>query len=103
MLRAELLFGLDTSDGLIPQATFDDFLDRSVTPRFPAGLTVLDSRGRWRAPDGRQSVERSHLVLIVTPPDADARARLEAIRSDYKARFHQQSVGLVITPACASF
>ena len=103
MLRAELLFGLSTPDGPIAPAVFDDFLDRSVTPRFPAGLTVLDGTGRWRAPDGRQSVERSHLVLIVTPPDTGARARLDAIRSDYKTRFHQQSVGLVITPACASF
>ena len=56
-LRAELLFGLATPDGPVTPAAFDAFLDRSVTPRFPSGLTVLDGTGRWRAPNGRQSVE----------------------------------------------
>ena len=103
MLAAELLFGLSRPGGSIDAAAFDDFLDRSVTPRFPAGLTVLDGAGRWRAPDGRLTRERSKLVLIVTDPGPATRAGLEAIRSDYRARFDQQSVGLVLTRVCASF
>lgn len=94
MLSAQLLFGATPG--------FEDFLDRSVTPRFPAGLTVLDGAGRWRAPDGRMTQEPSKLVLIVTP-DRDALAKLQAIRDEFKARFRQQSVGLVLARACADF
>lgn len=82
---------------------FDAFLDRSVTPRFPAGLTVLDGAGRWRASDGRLTQEASKLVLIVAPTEPGTRARLDAVRAEYRARFQQQSVGLVVTQGCASF
>ena len=87
----------------VTQAAFDAFLDRSVTPRFPAGLTVLDGAGRWQAPDGRLTQEPSKLVLIVAPNDPGVPARLDAIRAEYKAQFRQQSVGLVLTRGCASF
>ena len=102
-MRAELLFGLSTPTGPVTVQAFDAFLDRSVTPRFPAGLTVLDGAGRWRAPDGRLTQEASKLVLIVAPKAPDPRTRLDAIRAEYKAQFRQQSVGLVTTPACAAF
>ncbi len=103
MLAAELLFGLSRPGGAIDAAEFTDFLDRSVTPRFPAGLTVLDGAGRWRAPDGRMSQERSKLLLIVTERGAETRSRLEAVREEYRARFQQQSVGMVLTRVCAAF
>ena len=101
--RAELLFGLSTPAGPVSAAAFDAFLDRSVTPRFPAGLTVLDGAGRWRAPDGRLTQETSKLVLIVAPDGADTRARLDAVRAEYRTQFRQQSVGLVLTRGCADF
>ena len=98
MIRAELLFGAAGDQG-----AFEAFLDRSVTPRFPAGLTVMDGAGRWRAPDGRLTQERSKLVLIVTPETVDMVPRLQAIRDEHKAAFHQQSVGLTLSPTCADF
>ena len=97
MLAAELLFGVPD------QAGFTAFLDRSVTPRFPAGLTVLDGSGRWRAPDGRMTQEASKLVLIVAAPGAQTIGSLQAIRSEYKAQFRQQSVGLLLAETCADF
>lgn len=98
MLAAQLLAAAPPDP-----AAFTDFLDRSVTPRFPAGLTVLDAAGRWQAPDGRLTAEPSKLLLIVAPATPETRRRLQAIRDDYKARFHQQSVGLLLTPTCADF
>lgn len=82
---------------------FTDFLDRNVTPRFPAGLTVLNGHGRWWAPDGRQTQEESRLVLIVVPREPDPRPALEAVRAEYKARFRQHSVGLLLQRTCAAF
>jgi hypothetical protein len=97
MLRAELLFGAGEEAG------FEGFLDREVTPRFPAGLTVLQAHGRWRTPDGRQTREPSRVVLIVAPPQPDALPALEAIRTAYRQQFHQRSVGLLTSRSCASF
>ena len=98
MLSAQLLFGAPENP-----AAFTAFLDRNVTPRFPAGLTVLDAAGRWQAPDGRLTQERSKLVLIVAPPGPATIARLQTIRDEYKTQFHQQSVGLLMARTCADF
>jgi hypothetical protein len=37
------------------------------------------------------------------PPGADNDARLDQIVAAYKTRYRQQSVGLIIRPACVSF
>ncbi len=103
-LSIQLLFGRAMPDGqsVTPDA-WASFLADAVTPRFPDGLTVLDGNGQWQDPAGRLSREPSTMVLIVTKPAPDLAARLEAVRQDYRARFHQQSVGLVVTPSCAAF
>jgi hypothetical protein len=96
-LEAQLYFGF------IGEAAFTDFLDREVTPRFPDGLTVLDAAGRWRAPSGRMTRERSKLVIIVAAAGTRTLDQLQAIRTAYKGQFSQQSVGLVLEPVCADF
>ncbi|MBS4074508.1 DUF3574 domain-containing protein [Ameyamaea chiangmaiensis] len=104
-MTATLMFGLSRPDGR--PVTDDDwagFLARSVTPRFPDGLSILAAHGQWRdRTSGLVTGEESRLVQIVTEPTPEVAARLAAIRAEYRARFDQQSVGLVITPGCASF
>lgn len=99
-LVAELLFGRSrTSDW-----AWNRFLATEITPRFPDGLTVLDGRGQWRPPGGSRIIrERSTLVMIAMPPGPDNDARLQQIIDAYKSRFKQQSVGLIVRPACVSF
>jgi len=100
MIRAELYFGW----AHVPDREWVDFLVSSVTPRFPDGLTALDGRGQWRDPrTQRIGREASTVLVIVAPMADDLRARLDAVRGDYKARFHQQSVGLVTEVVCAGF
>ena len=97
---AELLFGRTR----VSEANWARFLATEVTPRFPDGLTVLDARGQWRPPGGtRITRERSTVVMIAMPPGADNDARLQQIIEAYKTRFRQQSVGLIVRPACVSF
>ncbi len=97
MIEAQLYFGLTDKAGFV------DFLDREVTPRFPEGLTVVEAAGRWRAPTGQLTQERSKLVIIVAASGNTTLDRLQAIRTAYKARFSQQSVGLVMEPVCGNF
>jgi hypothetical protein len=104
MVRAELLFGRSQPGGLVSADDWADFLAKSVTPRFPDGLTALDGQGQWL--DSKAAVithEPSTVLLILAPAAADLKARLDAVRDEYKSRFHQQSVGLVTGTACADF
>ena len=97
---ADLLFGRTR----VSEASFARFLAAEVTPRFPDGFTVIDARGQWRAPgSNRISKERSKVLTIAMPPDADNDDRLQKIIEAYKIRFRQQSVGLIVRPACVSF
>ena len=64
---------------------------------------MTEGRGQWRQADGRLRAERTRIVLIVTDDTQAARAALDAIRDAYKAGFAQEAVGLVLSPACASF
>lgn len=105
MLSAELLFGRKIGDRIgVSDAAFRRFVDEEVTPRFPDGLTILDATGQYRDSErGRLIREPSKLVLIAMRNETDNRDKLTAIAEAYKQRFDQQSVGLILNPACASF
>jgi hypothetical protein len=97
---ADLLFGRTH----VSEASWARFLAAEVTPRFPDGFTVIDAKGQWRNPEGQKiSRERSKLLMIAMPPGADNDERLQKIIEAYKTRFKQQSVGLILRPACVSF
>ena len=97
---ADLLFGRTH----VSEASFARFLAAEVTPRFPDGFTVIDAKGQWRDPGGPKiSRERSKVLMIAMPPGADNDDRLQKIIEAYKTRFKQQSVGLIVRPACVSF
>jgi hypothetical protein len=105
MLTAELLFGRKIGDRIGVSATaFRRFVDEEVTPRFPDGLTILDASGQYRDRQrGRLIREPSKLVLIASSDERANREKLAMIAEAYKRRFNQQSVGLILKPACASF
>lgn len=105
MLSAELLFGRKIGDRVgVSETDFRRFVDQEVTPRFPEGLTILDATGQYRDTErGRLVREPSKLVLIAMPDEAGNRSKLAAIAEVYKRSFNQQSVGLILKPACASF
>jgi len=105
MVAATLLFGRHADGRLVVgDAEWKRFLAREVTPRFPDGLTVFDAVGQWRDPArGRAVREPSKVVLIVYRDEAGAYERVIAIAEAYKRRFAQHSVGIVTSPACASF
>jgi hypothetical protein len=94
MLRTELSFGLKRRDGgVVSDDEWRAFLRDEVTPRFPGGLTVLDSRGQWRGPDQKLVEEPSRVVIFLyDPTDPSAGRHIEEIRGIYKSRFDQDSV-----------
>jgi hypothetical protein len=103
MARLELLFGAGVASGRVGPHAFARFVEKEVTPRFPDGLSLFEGRGQWRDGSGRLIREPSRLLLVWYEKDAAAEAKIEAIRSAYKARFKQQSVMRVDGMSCVSF
>jgi Protein of unknown function (DUF3574) len=102
---AQLLFGRNVEDQLrVSEAEWSDFVAREVTPRFPDGFTIVDAAGQWR--DARRGTivhEASKIIEIVLPAGEDNRPKIDAIVEAYKLQFQQQSVGLIVAPACVRF
>jgi hypothetical protein len=103
----KLYFGL-APDGDTRRASSDaqwqEFLDHEVTPRFPAGLSVIDVNGQWQGMHNPAPVHvRTKLLIIDYPNTPENAAKVEAIRSAWKQRTHDQSVLKVTEPADVSF
>ena len=102
---AELIFGRSIGGHIeVSDERWALFVDDEITPRFPDGLTVFDAAGQWRDKTSKKITrESSKIVLIVLPGDAEDLARLNEIVEAYKRSFGQQSVGMIVRPACVSF
>jgi hypothetical protein len=93
MVRTELVFGLGLRDGTqIADEQWLTFLRDEIAPRFPAGHTIIDSRGQWRDEQGRVQRESSRVVVLIYEPSDRADDSIEQIRLAYKRRFDQDSV-----------
>ncbi len=106
-IRSELYFGTTMADGseITPEA-WQMFLDEEITPRFPAGLTILDGYGQFLNAQGVIAAEDSVVLIIFRPADSNAAdsAALEEIRDAYETQFDQESVLRVDSqPVCISF
>src|SRR5580693_292672 len=82
---AHLYFGLGPADAPekgVSEAEWRDFLDKEVTTRFPAGLSVVDVYGQWQGKNQTTPERiRSKMLIIDYPGTADNDKRVEAIRA----------------------
>jgi hypothetical protein len=105
MLEIDLLFGRDIGGTLgVTEDEWSDFVAKEITPRFPQGLSVDDALGQWRDRDtGAIVKEPSKDLTLIVPQSADVKGKIDAVVTAYKERFKQQSVAVVMRPACVSF
>lgn len=100
----QLFFGRSTSDGgEVTGEQWAAFLADTVTPRFPAGLTVLDGAGQWRDDSGTVQRERSKVLWILAALGDETLRLIDEISAEYERRFNQDSVLRIHATACASF
>ena len=89
----------DLTDG-----EWQSFLNDTVTANLANGFTVFDADGGWMNPITHKTVEQHTKVLLVALPETpESLAAVDRVRSAYQSRFHQQSVGMTVAPACAAF
>jgi hypothetical protein len=99
LLRTELLFGLSRPGGdVVTDAQWQEFVDRNIAPRFPAGFTVVDASGHYLSHDRTPVRERSKILILVYPSSPEADAAVEHISADYKKLFEQEEVLRVTIP-----
>ena len=105
MVVAELFFARSISERApLSHAEWAAFAAQTVTPNFPEGFTVFDGEGQWRNPQtGLIARERTKILLVAAKREPDLAQRLSAVIDAYKARFHQQSVGVITRDSCAAF
>jgi hypothetical protein len=87
----------------VTEAEWQSFLDQVLTPRFPAGLTVVPAAGQWRGQSGAVERERSTIVTLFHAGDAASRRAVTEVALEYKRRFGQEAVLRERSPTCAAF
>jgi hypothetical protein len=104
LVRDVVYFGRNRpGGGTVGDAEWQGFLDQVVTPRFPAGLTVVEATGRWQGRSGVVEQERSEVVTLLHGGDEAARRAVAEIATEYKRRFQQEAVLRERMATCARF
>jgi hypothetical protein len=104
LVRDIVYFGRNRpGGGSVSDTEWQGFLNQVVTPRFPAGLTVVQATGQWKGQSGVVEQERSEIVTLLHAGDEGARRSVAEIAAEYKRRFQQEAVLRERTPTCARF
>jgi Protein of unknown function (DUF3574) len=105
MLVAELFFGRAIKGrGPLTDAEWAEFAAQIITPNFPDGFTVLDGEGQWRnLRTGHTARDPTKILLVAAKREPDLARRLSTVIDAYKAKFRQESVGLISRDSCAAF
>ncbi len=104
LVRDMVYFGRNRpGGGTVSDAEWHRFLDEVVTPRFPAGLTVVDATGQWRGQRGVVEQERSEIVTVFHAGGDGARRAVAEVAAEYKRRFQQEAVLRERSATCARF
>jgi Protein of unknown function (DUF3574) len=98
-----IYFGTQGPNRAVSPDDWANFLEHTVTPRFPRGFTVMQASGQWQGADRKILREDSYLLQIVHRDDESADRAVQEIAASYKKRFAQDAVLRVKAWTCASF
>jgi len=89
--------------GTVKPEAWAAFLDQTVTPLFPKGLTWWTASGQWRSSSGALDREGSYVLQIVHATGEKADRAVHAIVKKYMKDFEQESVTRVRSSECVLF
>jgi len=70
--------GQDEKGKGVSEAAWRDFLDTEVTPRFPAGLSVVDVYGQWQGKKQKTPERLRSKMLVIDLPEHDGKCQLRS-------------------------
>lgn len=86
----------------VSEREWERFVDRELVPRFPEGLSVIDTAGVGRSDDGAAVHELGKAVVIVLSGKDEEAGRIVEVTSAYKAKFSQESILTARSRACVA-
>ncbi|MBL0726266.1 DUF3574 domain-containing protein [Piscinibacter sp. HJYY11] len=95
-------FGTAKPGGVVSPEEWASYLAKSVTPRFPAGLSVWPAAGQWQSAQGSIVKEASFVLSLVYTPSEANEVAIRALVSEYKLQFQQEAVLRVKSHVCVS-
>jgi hypothetical protein len=101
--KDELYFGLSKAEGNITESEWKLFLEEVITPRFQAGLTVINADGQYLNSAGILIREPTKLVILIHANTPKEQQLIQEIITEYKQRFNQESVLRVTSLVTVSF
>jgi hypothetical protein len=106
-VEIDLIFGRNVGCGDlgVTEASWDKFVDEQITPKFPHGLTIINAEGQWLSKKCHNAIlhEASKQVRITVPGKDAVNDKIDAIVTEYRKRFEQESVMVMTRPLCVSF
>ena len=99
-IQDTLYFGTAKPSGSVGAGEWAAFLEETVTPRFPQGLTASAASGQWRGADGAIVREATHVLQLVHAGEATDDKAVTEIVVTYKRRFEQEAVLRVRAKVC---
>lgn len=89
--------------GVVTELEWQLYLRDEVTRRFPAGLTAWEASGQWKSPgSGRIDQERSKVLMLVHPDNADTRRGVQELIDTWRKQFQHESVLWESSRVCVS-
>jgi Protein of unknown function (DUF3574) len=97
LIQVDLYFGRNMGETeRVTEQQFRDFLNNTVTPRFPDGLTVYDAKGQFLDSSKRLIREPSKVISLILLDTQENEQFINQIIDVYKQRFQQESVLQVV-------
>lgn len=78
--------------GVVSDSAWSVFLRETVTPRFPAGLTVWRTEGQWRDSTGAIIQEKTFVLELLYNESPGIEKSVLEIINEYKNRFRQETI-----------
>ncbi len=98
-----IYFGTNKPGGVVSKEEWAVFVNESVTPAFPEGLTSWAASGQWRMATGTIEREVSHILQLTHDDSPQRNQAIQTIVDKYKRDFQQEAVLRVRSRTCIRF
>ena len=89
--------GTGVGDKAVSRDLLKGFIDQQITPHFPNGLTITDSRGQWKSEEYGVIRERTIVVDILCPDTEESADKIAGIAKAYVERFKGAKASVYVT------
>lgn len=98
-----IYFGTNKPGGVVSKEEWAVFVNESVTPAFPEGLTSWAASGQWRMATGTIEREVSYILQLTHDDSPQRNQAIQTIVDKYKRDFQQEAVLRVRSRTCIRF